>query len=352
MPTTDIGRRIGVPGGEAFAAGLLEPNQQAALAQLIQQLSSGSTVQGFSPGFNVGLSNLEQTSLQALEERALNLESPSPLNDAMQQVLLRAMNPDQAVQDTSNYFETNIQAPALRSFQEQVLPQIGRSFGGADFFSSERAGADNQARQELVTALTQSRADIQYKAYEAAQQRALQAVGLTQAGEQQQFAEEQALYSAGQDATNRQVAQRDKEYGEFVRQQEAKSQERQQLLGAISIPTKENIVAQKGAKQKTDWGGIISGAGAVIGGLAMFSDRNMKDEVKETSTPVLDALAKMPSIKTWKYKKGTGISQERHIGAMAQDFKKAFGVGDGKTINVVDAVGVIMAGLQEYANDR
>lgn len=347
---TDVGAQISVPGGKAFSMGTLAPNQQNALNQLIAQLSGGTST-GFGGSLSAPQSGLERTSLEALEQRALNLENPSALDSAIENYLLQALNPQQSMQDASGYFDTAIQAPALRSFQEQVLPAIGRTFGGADFFSSERSGADAAAQRELVDSLTRSRAEIQYQEYTNAQNRALQAAGLATQRDAQQLEEETSLFAAGQQETARLQAGRDREYQEFVRQQGAKATDRQQLLEAIRTPTKENLLATKSGTSGGSSTAATIGAIATVAA-AFISDKDKKTDIKKVSTPVLDALEKMPSIKSWKYKKSASKDQARHIGPMAQEFKKAFGVGDGKTINVIDAVGVIMKGLQEYAEER
>jgi endosialidase-like protein len=59
---------------------------------------------------------------------------------------------------------------------------------------------------------------------------------------------------------------------------------------------------------------------------------------------VLEKLAEL-SISTWNYK-GDDPSV-RHMGPMAQDFFAAFGLGDDdKTINLLDANGVVMVAIQ------
>ena len=59
---------------------------------------------------------------------------------------------------------------------------------------------------------------------------------------------------------------------------------------------------------------------------------------------VLERLAALP-ISTWNYKADDpGV---RHMGPMAQDFHGAFGLGDDdRTINLLDANGVVMVAIQ------
>jgi len=59
---------------------------------------------------------------------------------------------------------------------------------------------------------------------------------------------------------------------------------------------------------------------------------------------ILEKLAALP-ISTWNYKWDPPTT--RHLGPMAQDFKATFGLGDDdRTINMVDANGVVMVALQ------
>ena len=75
------------------------------------------------------------------------------------------------------------------------------------------------------------------------------------------------------------------------------------------------------------------------------SDRNKKENFKAVnSQAVLEQLAKLP-ITRWNMK---GDRQKTpHMGPVAQDFKVAFGLGDGNTtINTADAQGVALAAIK------
>jgi hypothetical protein len=94
-----------------------------------------------------------------------------------------------------------------------------------------------------------------------------------------------------------------------------------------------------------------SGLGSFIGGMAgllMPSD----EDIKENKRPVdegaaLDAVNSMP-IEEWDYKEGEA-DEGRHIGTYAQDFQEATGKGDGKSIPVIDAIGVTMKAVQDLS---
>ena len=76
------------------------------------------------------------------------------------------------------------------------------------------------------------------------------------------------------------------------------------------------------------------------------SDRNAKEAFAPVDArAILDRVAQLP-IETWRYK-GEAI---RHIGPMAQDWSRAFGVGpDDRHIDLIDASGVALAAIQALA---
>lgn len=95
--------------------------------------------------------------------------------------------------------------------------------------------------------------------------------------------------------------------------------------------------------------GLFSGIGSLAGMGTMAFMMSSKD-VKEDKEPVegaLDAVESMP-VEQWKYKDGVADGG-RHIGPYAEDFQRATGKGDGKSIPVVDAVGVTMKAVQELS---
>jgi hypothetical protein len=76
-----------------------------------------------------------------------------------------------------------------------------------------------------------------------------------------------------------------------------------------------------------------------------LSDRNLKENFAPVDvSSVMEKLAQV-QVSTWNYKSDS--SDIRHIGPMAQDFARAFGVGDSdRVIHTVDSGGVTMAAVQ------
>lgn len=98
-----------------------------------------------------------------------------------------------------------------------------------------------------------------------------------------------------------------------------------------------------------------SGLGSFLGGALGFasnflpSDKNLKkNKQKVPDGAGLEAIKDMP-IEEWQYKPGVADESE-HIGTYAQDFQKATGKGDGKTIPIVDAIGITMKAVQDVNN--
>lgn len=96
---------------------------------------------------------------------------------------------------------------------------------------------------------------------------------------------------------------------------------------------------------------IAASIDTAISVAGIVCDRNAKVVVEEVDPAVVlhRLMTPMLKISRFEYKPGMGPSGE-HIGPMAQDFHKAFGVGsDPKRIDTVDAFGVALACIQAQA---
>jgi hypothetical protein len=105
-------------------------------------------------------------------------------------------------------------------------------------------------------------------------------------------------------------------------------------------------------QRNAGWGGV----GSLIGtGLSLFnmSSKKLKEEVKP-ATGSLRKLRALP-VNEWQYKKPgpapiagvAPMTPGRHLGPMAEDFARATGNGDGRTINHGDALGLTMAAVKQ-----
>lgn len=96
-------------------------------------------------------------------------------------------------------------------------------------------------------------------------------------------------------------------------------------------------------------GGLFGALGTVAGALpwaTMLSSKDAKTD-KKPATGNLEAVESMP-VEEWTYKPGMGDGGT-HIGPYAEDFAAATGKGDGRGINVIDAIGVTMGAVKELS---
>lgn len=91
-------------------------------------------------------------------------------------------------------------------------------------------------------------------------------------------------------------------------------------------------------------GGLGSALGSVAGAAGWFSSKTVKEDMKPAKNS-LGAIREMP-VGDWKYRDGVADGG-RHVGPYAEDFAKATGKGDGKTIDPMTLVGVTLGAVQE-----
>lgn len=110
-----------------------------------------------------------------------------------------------------------------------------------------------------------------------------------------------------------------------------------------------NQLSAWSAKQQADAtsaAGLMGGLGTLGGAALMMSSEDYKEDKQPVKDgAALEAIDQMP-VESWKYKDGIGDGGH-HIGPYAEDFQAATGKGDGKSIPVVDAIGVTMKAVQE-----
>lgn len=89
-------------------------------------------------------------------------------------------------------------------------------------------------------------------------------------------------------------------------------------------------------------GGVLSGIGSIA---SAFSSKTLKESVSTPSTKEILARVNELNIDKWKYKNIDRV----HIGPYAEDVMNKLGIGDGKSINLIDLVGILFASVQELS---
>ena len=110
----------------------------------------------------------------------------------------------------------------------------------------------------------------------------------------------------------------------------------------------QQLKLQQQAQASSGLNSLASGVGSIAGMAMMFSDENMKTAKRKVkgAREAVDGMR----VEKWQYKPGVADGGE-HVGPYAQDFKRETGLGDGKTINVIDAIGVNMAATKELSKE-
>ncbi|MGH9856874.1 MAG: hypothetical protein ACRD4B_03420, partial [Acidobacteriota bacterium] len=324
---------IGTPNDfDLFPTTTLTPEQQRALRDLFgffrEEGSGGFKPPEFQGGFDIAQNPTSSLSLQGLSALASGQGGPTGgggegttgtgLQAGAEQLLTTLMDFEGSRTGTEEFFQTNIQDPALKEFEETVLPSVGRSFGGANFFSSERREADALAREDLLDALTQSRSALEFQGAEAAKNRALEAAGIsdqfarTRIGERDiRLQELLGSFGAGQETREFERGTRDREFAEFSRQQEERARRIAQIMAAIGVPGIENIgVAAPATRGELGraFEGFMTGLGSSLG---PGSSRAYKTDNEPIT--ILDKLASVP-VERWRYRWGEAY----HIGPYAE----------------------------------
>ena len=97
--------------------------------------------------------------------------------------------------------------------------------------------------------------------------------------------------------------------------------------------------------------GLMGAVGTIAGAygpqlMTLLSSKEVKtDKAPVGDGKALGAIRKMP-VETWRYKPGAG-DENAHVGTYAEDFAAATGAGDGKSIPIIDAIGVTMGAIKD-----
>ncbi len=104
-------------------------------------------------------------------------------------------------------------------------------------------------------------------------------------------------------------------------------------------------ISNSSSKSGGGLGSILSGGGSLLSGASaagLFSSKALKDNfVAIDDDAILEEFADM-DIAKWTYKG----EERQHIGPFAEDFQQKFDVGDGVTINFIDAIGVLASAVK------
>ena len=220
------------------------PEQEALLRRFIESSEARLTGQPQFGQLPPGPTNIQALSLEALEElsrQAISGGGPfagaEQAQETFQGLLSDTFDPEQF----EEFFRGAIEEPALRAFQERVLPGISRRSAGS-FFGSERRETDIRAREDLIQALTQSRAGLAFDEEQARLDRTVRTLGLAPSvlGQRQSMLDQ--LFAAGERERRFGVEEFTARRDEFRRQLDEDFRRRNQILAILGLEPVENVV--------------------------------------------------------------------------------------------------------------
>lgn len=240
--------------------------------------------------------------------------------------------------------------------QNQVRPRLDAQFAGAGRGVGAGSGAGYQ--EAYARALADAAAPLSYQNYDKERDRQVQGALVAPQLAQEDYRDIGQLASAGQAREGLAQASLEdqiKRHNFEQARESAKLQEYMNLIqgnyGGQSTSTSVTDINRPNAGFM-DYLGPLGGLAANAGlawKLFGFSSRTIKTP-RGAAPKVLDQIEGMP-IEKWRYVYEDYDDGPEHIGPYAEDFAEAFGVGDGTTINFLDAIGVLFKAVQELRSE-
>ena len=116
-------------------------------------------------------------------------------------------------------------------------------------------------------------------------------------------------------------------------------------LSAAAASEQNRQLAKKGLAASTESSNVQMAGQAIGLAISAFSHSSLKEAVVPVQEgEILDGLLAL-NINRWKYKG----EEQTHVGPMAEEFQRIFGVGDGVTLQLVDVMGVALGALRDLA---
>lgn len=259
--------------------------------------------------------------------------------------------------DTSRFdpIVASTQGGIVDQFNLNVAPALaGASRNSGSFGNTGLGEIDAAQRFSLARALGEAESNIRLAGVGENLRSGLQAAGLFPSINQVALQNAQAALAGGEVFRGQDQAARDIAFSNFLDERNIPLQRLGILADAITAGSgggafrtaqgAQFYQPQPGANPLLTGLGVFGSlAGSAASLASVFSNSQFKDVVGP-APKTLDALKGM-DFSRWRYK-GEGTV---HTGPMAEDFQKSFGVGDGMTINIVDALGVLFVAVKELS---
>jgi hypothetical protein len=305
---------------------------------------------------------------QAFQEQAFSLLDPF-VSQLMEEQGIQAdlFTPEERRQQLLDQYESQQQ---LAASQDELLqlelerirqgpeatPEQRELINQATEAQIARGESDIEAfGQRTLSQITQELAPIQDRAFalggELARQQGQLVSGLrgAQAQAELNFPLAANAQQAALSQFQQQLGQSSQQFQQQLRQQAGVN--RQNLFGQIGQlglgllqagqPSADLQQAFKPALGQQSESRSVQGGGGI-----MSSSRALKKNYRKIdANEILERLLSIP-VERWEYLYPDRDTQGDHIGPYSEDFQMAFEIGDGQTINYIDAIGVLIASVQ------
>lgn len=258
----------------------------------------------------------------------------SPLQQPLQQGMAEVLSGSRMMEGNP-YFS----AMAGR-VRDEVQPGINATFGGL----GRTGGGLHQ--ESLAKGLGDSIGALAYQNYGDEANRQMQAFGLAPSIMQSEYDDGRNLLAAGQ--MDEEYTQRliDADRQRFMFQENAPWDLLNRYAG-VSGPFAGFGANQQSKQSGNLMGDIGSAAQTAASMYLLLSSRSAKEIGPEADGEEVLRGVRGLEVGRWKYREdAVPEDQSPHIGPYAEDFAETFGVGDGRHISMIDAIGVLFASVK------
>jgi hypothetical protein len=271
--------------------------------------------------------------------------------------------------DSNPYLRDTFRASAdevRRAYQTTVIPGMETRFAGAGRGAMVRdpmsgslrpasgafGAAEARSQDELAQNLNELATRIFGGAYESERGRQMGAAGMAPSLAGAGYSELGQLRGAGETDRAYEQAILEGQNARFQFAQEEPWMRVERYRDLISQPSFTGTNTRGGGNGAQTASAVTSGVaglGSLIGALAAFSSRELKNIIGTVEPS--DALRRLQALHVlrWTYKGWTAGDALEHVGPMAEDWQEATGLGDGKEITAVDVFGMLLAATQALA---
>lgn len=243
---------------------------------------------------------------------------------------------------------------AAQSAWSQVRPAVESTFASSGRGGGVGTGAGVAETEAMARGFGNAIAPLAYRNY--GQERGIQSQFAANAPQyaQQDYNDINQLGGAGEAYQSQNAAQLQDAMNRFNYQQNLPQQKLNQYQAGLygspfgtqtgqQVNPGQQYFQQNGLQQALGVGGQLGSLGMM--GASLFSSKDYKTPGTDVDT--LDGVKNL-KIEKWRYTPDFADSAE-HIGPYAEDFQREFKVGDGKTIPLIDYLGVLTRAVQELA---